>query len=66
MTLVCFTIFITFEILSPTIVAKLGIDYLILAKYPNFGAFTTCTMDLTYGKRKTKKVGSTIVLIPRP
>jgi hypothetical protein len=52
--------------LSPTIVAKLGIDYLILAKYPNFGAFTTCTMDLTYGKRKTKKVGSTIVLIPRP
>jgi hypothetical protein len=49
-----------------TIVAELVVDYSILAKYPNLGDFATCTMDLTYVKRKTEKVGSTIVLIPRP
>ncbi len=52
--------------LSPTIVTELVVDYSILPKYPNLGAFTTCTMDLMYVKKKTKKVGSTIVLIPRP
>jgi hypothetical protein len=36
------------------------------SKYPNLGAFATCTMDLMYVKRKTEKVGSTIVLITRP
>ncbi len=54
------------KILSPTIVTKLVVDYSILAKYPNLSAFATCTMDLMYVKRKTKKVGSTIVFIPRP
>jgi hypothetical protein len=54
------------EISLLAIVIELVTNCSILAKDPNLGVLQLCTMDLMYVKRKMKKVGSRIVLIPRP